>query len=169
MSTLDSQIFMHHLTVSPSVKALKQELQNMHPQIALLLKVEIHKLLDVGLMRPIDYPKWVPTLVPITKLYGGIRVCIDLRDLNKTCPKDGFPLPNIDIIIDLTTDQEMLSLIDVFSNYNQINITPEDQQKIGFTCPWGTYYWNVMPFCLKNTCTTYQRDMTTIFHDMMQY
>lgn len=87
--------------------------------------------------------------------------------MNKVCPKDEFLLPNIDIIVDLTTGYEMLSLMDGFSGYNQIWIAPEDQHKMAFTCPWGTYYWNVMPFGLKNVGATYQRSMTIIFHDMM--
>lgn len=57
--------------------------------------------------------------------------------------------------------------MDAFSRYNQIKIAPKDQEKTAFTCPWGTFYWNVMPFGLKNTGATYQRAMTTIFHDMM--
>jgi len=61
----------------------------------------------------------------------------------------------------------MLSLMDGFSRYNQIRIAPEDQHKIAFTFSWGTFCWNVMPFGLKNAGATYQRAMTTIFHDMM--
>ena len=61
----------------------------------------------------------------------------------------------------------MYSLTDGFSYYNQIKIAPEDQEKTTFTCIWGTFCWNVMPFSLKNASATYQRTMTTIFHDMM--
>ena len=61
----------------------------------------------------------------------------------------------------------MYSLMDCFSSYNQIKIAPKDQEKIAFTCAWGTFCWNVMPFGLKNFAATYQRAMTTIFHDMM--
>ncbi|GLJ16330.1 hypothetical protein SUGI_0276010 [Cryptomeria japonica] len=57
--------------------------------------------------------------------------------------------------------------MDGFSGYNQIKIAPEDQHKTAFTCPWGTFCWNVMPFGLKNAGATYQRAMTTIFHDLM--
>lgn len=139
----------------------------MHPQIALLVKVELQKLLDVGLIRPIDYAEWISNLVPVTKAIGGIRTCTYFRNLNKACPKVDFPLPNIDMIMDLTTRNEMLSLMDDFYGYNQIKIALEDQHKITFTCPWGKYYWNVMSFNLKNTGTTYQREMTTLFHDMI--
>ena len=71
------------------------------------------------------------------------------------------------MIVDMTTRYEMYSLMDGFSGYNQIKITLEYQEKTTFTCPWGTYFWNVMPFGLKNVGATYQSEMTTIFHDMM--
>jgi len=76
-------------------------------------------------------------------------------------------LPNIDIIVDLIAWHTMLSLMDGFSGYNQIRIAPEDQHKIAFSCPWGTFCWNVMPFGLKNIGATSQRAMTTIFHNMI--
>lgn len=139
----------------------------MHPQVALLVKVELEKLLDVGFIRPIDYPEWISNLVPVSKPDCSIRICTDFRDINKACPKDDFPLPNIDLIVDLTAGHAMLSLMDGFSGYNQIKIASEDQHKTTFTCPWGTFYWNVMPFGLKNVGATYQRAMTTIFHDLM--
>ena len=139
----------------------------MHPQVALLVKAELKKLLDAGFIRSIDYAEWISNLLPVTKPNGLIRVCTDFRDLNKACPKDDFPLPNIDIIVDLTAGHEMLSLMDGFSGYNQIHIAPKDYHKTTFTCPWGTYCWNVMPFGLKNAGATYQRAINTIFHDMM--
>ena len=83
------------------------------------------------------------------------------------CPKDDFPLPNIDIIVDLTVRHEMLSLMDGFSSYNQIKIVEEDQHKMTFTTPWGTFCYQVMPFGLKNVGVTYQCTMSTIFHGLL--
>lgn len=68
----------------------------------------------MGFIKPIDYVEWILNLVSVSKHTGGIRICTDFRDLNKTCPKDDFPLPNIDIIVDLTARNEMLSLMDGF-------------------------------------------------------
>lgn len=167
MPGLDPDLVMHHLTVAEGAKPVKQKLRKMHPQITVLVKTELKKLLNVGFIRPIDYAEWISNIVLVGKPKGGIRICTDFRDLNKACPKDDFPLPNIDIIVDLTAGHAMLSLMDGFSGYSQIKIAPEDQHKTTFTCPWGTYCWNVMPFGLKNARATYQRAMTTIFHDMM--
>ena len=167
MPSLDPELVLHHLPLKPGAKLVKQKLRKMHPQVALLVKAELKKLLDARFIRPIDYAEWISNLVPVSKHSGGIWICTDFQDLNKACPKDDFPLPNIDIIVDMTAGYEMLSLMDGFSGYNQIRIAPEDQHKTEFTCPWGTYCWNVMPFGLKNAGATYQRAMTTIFHDFM--
>ena len=105
--------------------------------------------------------------MPVSKADKSIIICTDFRDLNLACPKDDFPLPSIDTIMDLTSGHSMFSLMDGFSGYNQIKIELEDQDKTTFTCAWGTFCWNGIPFCLKNAGVTYQRAMITIFHDMM--
>ncbi|KAL5549472.1 hypothetical protein UlMin_004703 [Ulmus minor] len=98
---------------------------------------------------------------------GTIRCCIDYRDLNKACPKDEFPLPNIDTLIDATAGHEMFSFMDGFSEYNQIRMAPEDVEKTAFRTTFGNFHYVVMPFRLKNAGATYQRAMTAIFHDMI--
>lgn len=123
MPGLDLELVMHNLVVRPDVKLVKQKLHKMHPQVVLLVKVELQKILDVEFIKPIDYPKWLSNIVPISKLVGGIRICIDFRDLNKACLKDDFPLTNIDMIVDLIVRYEILSLMNGFSGYNQIRIT----------------------------------------------
>ncbi|KAL6328477.1 hypothetical protein AAG906_038352 [Vitis piasezkii] len=96
-----------------------------------------------------------------------VRVCVDFRDLNKASPKDDFHLPHIDLLVDNTAGHSMLSFMDGFSGYNQILMAPEDREKTVFITKWGTYYYKVMPFGLKNAGATYQRATTTLFHDMM--
>jgi hypothetical protein len=95
-----------------------------------------------------------------------IRVCIDYRDINQACPKDNFPTPFIDQIIDDCTGSEIFSLMDGFSGYNQINILPADQHKTAFICPWGTFSYQKLPFGLKNAGVTFQRTMSYDFHDI---
>jgi hypothetical protein len=91
---------------------------------------------------------------------------MDFRDLNHTCPKDNFPTPFIDQIIDDRAGHEALSFMDGFSSYNQIQIHPVDQYKTAFTTTWGTFSYRVMPFGLKNASATFQWAMTYIFHDL---
>ena len=94
-------------------------------------------------------------------------MCFGYRYLNKASLKDDFPLPHIDNLVDSTTKLKVFSFIDEFSSYNQIKMAPEDMEKTMFITPWGTFCYRVIPFRLKNTGTTYQREMKTIFHDLM--
>ncbi|XP_027150339.1 uncharacterized protein LOC113750576 [Coffea eugenioides] len=98
---------------------------------------------------------------------GEVRVCIDYRDLNKASPKDDFPLPNIHILLDNTAGHEIETFCDCFAGYHQILMAEEDREKTAFITPWGTFCYRVMPFGLKNAGATYQRTMTTLFHDMI--
>lgn len=95
-------------------------------------------------------------MVPIGNPEGHLRVCTYFRDLNAACPKDEFPLPNIDTLVDNTIGYQMLSLMDGFSSYNQIWVTSDDEHKMPFTKTWGNYCYKVMPFRLKNVGATYQ-------------
>ena len=115
----------------------------------------------------VEYSKCLANVVPVPKKDGKVRVCVDFRDLNKASPKDDFPLPHIDILVDSTAGHSMLSFMDGFSGYNQIMMAPEDMEKTSFITEWGTYCYQVMPFGLKNAGATYQRDAITLFHDMM--
>ena len=127
----------------------------MNPTIAIMVKKELQKLLAAKFIQPIDYSKWISNMIPIKKPNGKIHICIDFRDLNKACPKDDFPLPNINTLVDATIGYEMLSLMDGFFGYNQIKVDFEDQHKIAFITPWETFCYKVMPFGLKNARATY--------------
>ena len=94
-------------------------------------------------------------------------MCVDYRDLNKACPKDDFPLPHIDLLIDRIAGYAVVSLTDGYAGYNQILVCPQDKGKTAFVIEWGTYCYRVMPFGLKNAGATYQRMATALFHDMM--
>ncbi|XP_019226434.1 PREDICTED: uncharacterized protein LOC109207889 [Nicotiana attenuata] len=95
------------------------------------------------------------------------RMCLDFTDLNKACPKDSFPLPDIDQLIDATARHELLSFLESFSGYNQILMKEEDRDKITFITYRGTYCYRVMPFGLKKAGATYQRLVTKIFKDQL--
>ena len=92
---------------------------------------------------------------------------MDFRDLNKACPKDAFPLPIPDILLDNVVGCQMFSFMDGFSGYNQIHMAAEDEEKMAFYTPVGIYCYTVMPFGLKNAGATYQRAMQYIFADML--
>ena len=110
--------------------------------------------------------EWVSNPVAVNKKEGKIRVCTDFRDLNKACPKDNHPTPFIDQILDDCTGDEIFSFMDGFSEYNQIQIKPEDQHKTTFIYPWGTFTYKNMPLGLKNVGATFQQGMSYAFHDI---
>jgi hypothetical protein len=110
--------------------------------------------------------EWLSNLVPINKKKATIRVCMDFRDLNKSCPKDSFPMPFTDKNLDECVGREIFSFMDEFSGYNQIQIKPRDQHKTTFICPWGTFAYQKMPFDLKIVGATFQSTMNLIFHDL---
>jgi hypothetical protein len=110
--------------------------------------------------------QWVSNPLPVNKKQGIVRVCTDFLDLNKAYPKDNFPTPFIDQIIDECASCEAFSFIYFFSRYNQIQIKPEDQHKMTFIFPWGTFACRKMPFGLKNVGETFQWTMYFSFHDV---
>ncbi|KAJ9704055.1 hypothetical protein PVL29_005372 [Vitis rotundifolia] len=167
MPGLDPSIVQHRLPLLPHARPVKQKLRRLHPRWSLQVKEEIQKQLSVGFLSVVEYPEWLANVVPVPKKDGKVRVCVDFRDLNKASPKDDFPLPHIDMLVDSTAGHSMLSFMDGFSGYSQILMAPEDMEKTSFITEWGTYCYRVMPFGLKNAGATYQRAATTLFHDMM--
>ena len=93
--------------------------------------------------------------MPGKKKNGQIRCCVDFKNLNRAYPKDKFPHPNIDLLIDSTAGSAMFSFMDGFSGYNQIRMAPKDAKKTAFRTPIGNFYYTVMLFGLKNAGATY--------------
>lgn len=93
---------------------------------------EVQKLTNIWFIKEVDYPKWLANVVLVKKANGKWRMCIDLTNLNKACPKDSYPLPRIDQLVDATVSHKILTFMDAFSRYNQIRIAPEDEEKTSF-------------------------------------
>ena len=109
------------------------------------------------------YPKWLANVVLVKNANGKWRMCVDFTDLNKACPKDSFPLPRIDQLVDSTAGHKLLTFMDTFSGYNQIRMAEEDQEKTSFITSQGLYCYKLMPFGLKNAGATYQRLVNKMF------
>jgi len=127
---------------------------------------EVKKLLDAGFIRECHYPEWVSNVVLVKKPNGTWRMCIDFTDLNRACPKDSYPLPKIDKLVDSPAGHELLSFMDAFSGYHQIPMAAEDQEKTSFVIDTGLYCYTMMPFGLKNAGATYQRLVNKIFEPL---
>uniref|UniRef100_A0A2N9HCP6 RNase H type-1 domain-containing protein n=1 Tax=Fagus sylvatica TaxID=28930 RepID=A0A2N9HCP6_FAGSY len=141
----------------------------MKPEVILKIKEEVEKQLKAGFLSTVTYSDWVANIVPVPKKDGKVRMCVDYRDLNRASPKDNFPLPHIDTLVDNTATNVVFSFMDGFSGYNQIKMAEEDKSKTAFVTHWGTFVYDVMPFGLKNAGATYQRAMVTLFHDMIHH
>ena len=167
MPGLSSEIVQHRQPLNPKCSPVKQKLRRMKPEMSLKIKEEVKKQFDASFLPVARYPEWVANIVPVPKKDGKVGMSMDYRDLNQASPKDNFPLPHIDILVDNTTHFALFFFMDGFSGYNQIKMEPEDMEKITFSTLWGTFCYKVMSFGLKNVGATYQRAMVALFHNMM--
>ena len=163
MGGIDPAIITHKLSVSPSFKPVKQKRRSFAPKRHKAINKEVNKLLRAGAIREVEYPEWLANVVLVKKANGKWRLCIDFTDVNRACPKDSFPLPRINLIVDATAGHELLNFMDSFPCYNQISMDPDDQEKTSFITGQGTYCSQVMPFGLKNAGATYQRLVNRMF------
>lgn len=114
---------------------------------------------EARIIAPIRFSDWVSNLVPTRKKMREIRLCVDLRNLNKVSLKDKYPLPKMAHILKRVVGSTRISLLDGFSVYNQILVHPNDQAKTTFTTQWGTFVYVKIPCRLKNVGSTLQRAM----------
>ncbi|KAG9442572.1 hypothetical protein H6P81_018426 [Aristolochia fimbriata] len=127
--------------VHPSVRPVKQSQRRFRPELVPEIEKEVDKLIAANFIREVKYPSWIANIVLVKKKNGQIRVCVDFRDLNKTCPKDDFPLPITELKVDVTTGHEALSFMDGSSCYNKIQMDPKDEELTAFRTPKGIFYY----------------------------
>ena len=176
----------HRIYLEEESKPVRQMQRRLNPNMKEVVRGEVLKLLDAGIIYPISDSKWVsPTqvvpkksgvtvvknelneLVP-TRIQTGWRMCIDYRRLNASTRKDHFPLPFLDQVLERVAGRAYYCFLDGYSGYNQIEVAIEDQDKTTFTCPFGTYAYKRMPFGLCNAPATFQRCMMSVFTDMVE-
>jgi hypothetical protein len=166
---LSRKLVEHKLPIKAGFEPYQQAPRRMAPNIILKVKEEIERLVAANFIRPARYVEWLSNIVPVMKKNGKLRICVDFRNLNNATPKDEYPMPMANLLVDGVAGYQILSMMDGHSGYNQIFIVEEDVHKTAFRCPGsiGTFEWIVMPFGLKNAGETYQRAMNLIFHDML--
>jgi hypothetical protein len=169
MPELDPRVATHKLVIDPQFRPVKQPSRPLRPEFQDQVIAEVDKLIKAGFIKEIQYPWWLANIVPVEKKNGQIRVCVDFRDLNRACPKDDFPLPITELVVDATTGFAALSFMDGSSGYNQIKMDPHDAYDTAFRTPKGNFYYMVMPFGLKNAGATYQRAMQHILDDLIHH
>lgn len=177
---------MHKILMEDNFKPVVQPQRRLNPAMKEVIRKEVVKLLEAGLIYPISDSSWVSPVQVVPKKGGttvvmnekneliptrtvtGWRVCIDYRRLNTATRKDHFPLPFIDQMLERLAGHDYYCFLDGYSGYNQIAIAPEDQEKTAFTCPYGIFAYRRMPFGLCNAPATFQRCMMSIFSDMIE-
>ncbi|KAK1696167.1 hypothetical protein QYE76_012864 [Lolium multiflorum] len=158
MPGIPRELAEHALNVDPTAKPVQQSMRRFSEPKRRAIGEEINRLRKAGFIRELKESEWVanPVMVP-KKDTTALRMCIDYTGLNKHCPKDHFPLPRIDQIVDSTAGCDRLSFLDAYSGYNQIKLKKEDQELTAFITPHGVFCYNVMTFGLKNAGATTTR------------
>ncbi|XP_027173140.1 uncharacterized protein LOC113772850 [Coffea eugenioides] len=156
-------LIIHELNVDPQARPVKQKRRHLGPERSQAVGEEVDKLLPAKIIREFQYPTWLSNPVMVKKDTGAWRMCVDFTDLNKACPKDCYPLPKVDTLVDSAMGYEVLCFLDAFKGYHQIGMSPEDQEKTAFYTDRDTYCYATMPFGLKNAGATYQRLVNQAF------
>ena len=123
--------------------------------------------MEAKAIKELQFPEWIANVVLVKKPNGDWRMCIDITSLNKACPKDWYPLPSLNRLVDGSAGYEVFDFLDAFRGYHQILMKPEDQEKTAFITEYGLYCWKVMPFGLKNAGATYQRMVNSMLQNQI--
>ncbi|KAL2241784.1 UNVERIFIED_CONTAM: Retrovirus-related Pol polyprotein from transposon opus [Sesamum indicum] len=164
---INPEVIVHRLNVDPSMRPVQQKKRTFGGEKNAIIEGEVSKLLRAGYVSEVQYTDWLANVVLVPKPGGKWRMCTDFTDLNKACPKDPYPLPRIDILVDSTAGYKIFSMMDAYQGYHQIYMATEDRIKTSFVTDRGIFCYNVMPFGLKNAGATYQRLVNKMFVDQI--
>ncbi|CAL2255260.1 unnamed protein product [Prunus armeniaca] len=170
MLGLDRGLVEHQFPIKEGYLLVKHARRRMFMETELKVKEEIERLVKAGFIKPAIYIDWLSNVVPVLKRKtGAVRVYVDYGNLNEASPKDEYPMPMADMLVDGATHNQMLSFMDGNAGYNQIMVAEEDIHKTTFMCPGhvGAFEYVAMSFGLRNVGATYQRAMNSVFHDMI--
>jgi hypothetical protein len=148
MSGLSREIVEHRLPIKSSFRPFKQKTRTFRLDLLPRIKDKIHQLVEANFIRPCRYAEWVSNIVPVEKESGKHRVCIDFRNLNRATPKDEYPMPIADTLINNASGNRIISFLDGNVGYNQTFMAEEDASKMACICPGfiGLFEWVVMTF-----------------------
>lgn len=156
-------IITHKLNVDPSIKPVKWKKRKFAFERQRIIIGEIQKLKEAHLIQEVQYPTWVANLALVKKANGKWRMYVDFTDLNRAYPKDHYPLPSINKLINALAGYAICSLVDAISGYHQIIMDEPDDEKTTFITDERIFYYRVMPFGFKNTGATCQHLVNGLF------
>jgi hypothetical protein len=167
LKSYKEDVFQHTIPLKDDTKPFKKKLRRINPKLAPLVQAELKKILDASIISPTRHSSWYSNLVVVRNKNGGTRLCIDFINLNISCIKDNYPLPNMETLLQRVIGFKIMSMLDGLSSYNQVLVRKEDNKKNTFTTPWGTFEYLRMPFGLLNAGATFHRAMDFSFHELM--
>ncbi|XP_058223260.1 uncharacterized protein LOC131332974 [Rhododendron vialii] len=156
MPGVDSSFICHELNIDQAKRLVVQKAWRSSPIHSEAVIDEVNQLLNAKVIREVQYPRWLANTVVVKKKNGKWRVCVDYSNLNDVCPKDFFPLPRIDQLVDATAGHDRLSFLDAYRGYHQIAMSEGDVENTAFITPHGIFGYLVMLFGLKNAGATFQ-------------
>jgi hypothetical protein len=168
MPGIPREVIEHHLKINPDAKPVSQKPRRQSVERHDFIRKEVRKLLDAGFIEEVHHPVWLANSVIVPKANGKLRMCIDYTSLNKACLKDLYPLPRIDQIVDSTSGCDLLSFLDAYSGFHQIQMSREDRKHTTFVTVDGLYCYVVMPYGLKNALPKFVRAMSKTFGDLIR-
>ncbi|GJV74386.1 reverse transcriptase domain-containing protein [Tanacetum coccineum] len=163
MTGVPRQVIEHALNVNPSLDPMCQKRRTFSTEKSGVVTNEVAEWVQAGIVRPVKYLTYISNPVLVKKADGTWRMCIDFKNISSACPKDYYPLPNIDCKVESVTGFKYKCFLDAYKGYHQIQIAEEDEGKTAFYTDQGTYCYTKMPFGLKNTGATYQRLVDSTF------
>jgi hypothetical protein len=167
MKGIPREVAEHKLNIRPGSKPVKQHLRCLNDEKCKAIGEEILKLLSAGFNREVVHPEWLANPVLVNKKNKKWRMCIDYTSHNKACPKDPFPSPRIDQVVNSTAGCVTLCFLDAYSGYHQIAMCIADQLATLFITPFSMYCYQMVPFGLKNEGATFQRCMRRVFGELI--
>jgi hypothetical protein len=168
MPGIPREVIEHCLKINPDAKPVSQKPRRQSVERQDFIRKEVQKLLDAGFIEEVHHPIWLANPVIVPKANGKLRMCIDYTSLKKACPKDLYPLPHIDQIVDSTSRCDLLSFLDAYSGFHQIQMSKEDRKHTAFVTVDGLYCYVVMSYGLKNALPTFVRAMSKTFGDLIR-
>nr|GEW00146.1 reverse transcriptase domain-containing protein [Tanacetum cinerariifolium] len=167
MTGVPRSVAEHRLNIREGYSPVRQKKRGQAPERAKAIQAEVQKLVEAGIMREVYYHDWLFNPVMVKKHNGSWRMCVDFTDLNKACPQDYYPLPEIDWKVKSLCGYPFKCFLDAYKGYHQIQLAEPDEKKTAFHTGQGVYCYTKMPFGLKNAGATYQRLMDKAFESQI--
>nr|GEY82771.1 reverse transcriptase domain-containing protein [Tanacetum cinerariifolium] len=167
MTGIPRSIAEHRLNIREGFPPVRQKKRGQAPERTKAIQPEVQKLVEARIMREVYYHDRLSNPVMVKKHDRSWRMCVDFTDLNKACPQDCYPLPEIDWKVESLCGYPFKCFLDAYKGYHQIQMAAIDEEKTAFHTGQGVYYYTKMPFGLKNTGATYQRLMDKAFESQM--